>query len=474
MPAALEEVIPRSDHHLVTTAPPHPHESDRLASVSSYRCAESVGDPALQALVEAAARSLGTPVAGLTLMGETEQQLLARVGVPAQALPRHLSLCTHTVSGARPVVVGDTRADTRFADHPLVAGEQRVRAYAGVPVFGRDGLPVGSLCVVDVRTRDFGAADVALLEQLARAAAGLLELHRHDAGAGLAGRDVLAESLRLRRAVEDGELRVHYQPVVDLRTGRVAAVEALVRWQHPAEGLLPPGRFVPVAEASDLVVALGRHVLTEACRQVAAWRAAGPATAGLRLAVNASGRQLAEPGVVGAVQHALSAAGLPADALTLELTETALVHGADVQPALRRLRGTGVRLALDDFGTGYSSLAYLRDFPVDEVKVDRCFTAGLGTSARSGTITAASVHLAHELGCEVVVEGVEHAGQLAHVAALGARYAQGYLLAPPRAAAECDLTATWPVHVGTARSASAPAARHPRGPVRELHHDAAS
>ncbi|WP_432498401.1 sensor domain-containing phosphodiesterase [Kineococcus auxinigenes] len=455
-------------------APLHRHESDRLASVASYRAADAVDDPALQALVEAAARALGAPLAGLGLMGAGEQHFLARVGVPVEVVPRHLSMCTHTVHDARPVVVADTCADPRFADHPLVTGEHHLRAYAGVPVFGRDGLPLGTLCVLDVRPRGFTDGDVALLEQLARAAAGLLELHRHDAGAGLAGRDVLSESLRLRRAVDDGELRVHYQPVVDLRTGRVAAVEALVRWEHPEQGLLPPGRFVPVAETSGLVVALGRHVLTEACRQVAAWRATGPATAGLRLAVNVSGRQLAEPGVVGTVLRALDEAGLPAPALTLELTETALVHGADVQPALRRLREAGARLALDDFGTGYSSLAYLRDFPVDEVKVDRCFTASLGASARSGTITAASVDLAHELGCEVVVEGVEHAGQLGHVAALGARYAQGYLLARPRAAAECELDASWPVPVGAARSACAPAVRRSGDVLRELHHDAAS
>ncbi|NAZ88493.1 sensor domain-containing phosphodiesterase [Kineococcus indalonis] len=404
---------------------------DRLASAASYRSADAADDPALQALAEAAARALGAPVAGLSLMGADEQHYLARVQVPTVVLPRHLSLCTHTVSGGRPVAVGDTLADPRFADHPLVTGEPHLRAYAGVPLFGRDGLPVGSLCVLDVRPRGFGAADVAVLERLARAAGELLELHRRDAGAGLAGRDVLAESLRLRRAVDDGELRVHYQPVADLRTGRVAAVEALVRWQHPEHGLLPPARFVPVAEASGLVVALGRHVLTEACRQVAAWRAAGPGTAGLRLAVNVSGRQLAEPGVVGTVHRALEEAGLPPGALTLELTETALVHGGDVQPALRELRAGGVRLALDDFGTGYSSLAYLRDFPVDELKVDRGFTASLGESARSVSITAAAVGLAHELGCEVVVEGVETPAQLAHVAGLGARYAQGY----PRAGA---------------------------------------
>ncbi|WP_432498935.1 sensor domain-containing phosphodiesterase [Kineococcus gypseus] len=485
------------------TAPPHLQERDRLLSVASHRCGGAADDPALQALVESAAGALGVPVAGLALMDADEQHYLARVGVPAAVLARELSLCTHTVSGARPVVVGDAPADARFADHPLVSGAHglgehlpRVRAYAGVPLFGRDGLPLGSLCAVDVRPRSFGAQDVALLERLARAAGDLLELHRRDARAGLAGRDLLTEGLRLRRAVDDGELRVHYQPVADLRTGRVAAVEALVRWEHPTEGLQPPGRFVPVAEASGLVVALGRYVLTESCRQVAAWRAAGPGTSRLRLAVNVSGHQLAEPDVVPTVLGALEEAGLPAGALTLELTETALVHGADVRPALLRLRAAGVRLALDDFGTGYSSLAYLRDFPVDELKVDRGFTAALGRSARADTVTTAAVDLAHDLGCEVVVEGVETPDQLARAARLGARYAQGFLLAAPRAAGECDLGAAWPVPAvrreapgqgsgaGSEQGSGAgsgqgcaggpsPVRRRALAP-REVHHDAAS
>ena len=411
-------------------APVHPQEADRVASVLSYRIAGAVGDHGLEALVVAASRALGVPMAAVAVMG-AEQHFLARVGIPVDELPRELSMCARTVAEGRPVVSGDTRADARFRDHPLVVGEPHVRSYAGVPLFGRDGLPLGTLCVLDVRPHDFGAEDVDLLERLARAAGELLELHRHDAGAGLAGRDVLGESLRLRRAVDDGELRVHYQPITDLRAGRVAAVEALVRWQHPERGLVPPGAFVPVAESSGLVVPLGRHVLTRACEQVASWRGlAGGAD--LRVAVNVSGRQLADPDVVEAVAAALEGSGLPAAALTLELTETALVHAASVRPVLRELRGLGVRLALDDFGTGYSSLAHLRDFEVDEVKVDRGFTATLGASAEGSAITAAVVHLAHGLGCEVVVEGIEEAHQLERVRELGARYAQGFLLSPPR------------------------------------------
>ncbi|NIZ90611.1 EAL domain-containing protein [Kineosporiaceae bacterium B12] len=414
-------------------APLHPQEDDRRASVLSYRVEDAVDDPSLQALVTAVSRVLDVPVAGIVVMG-LEQHYLARVGVPVVNLPRELSLCTHTVHDARPVVVADTRADARFATHPLVVGEPQVRAYAGVPLLTRDGLPLGTLCAVDVRPRDFTAEDVALMQQLARAATGVLELLRHNAGAGLAGRDVLGEGLRLRRGIDDGELRVHYQPVLDLQRGRLAGVEALVRWQHPERGLLPPAAFVPVAEVSNLVVALGREVLGAACRQVARWRRAHPHASDLTVAVNVSGRQLVDPDFAATVEEALAGSGLPPSALTLELTETALVGGDRVQPVLQRLRARGVRLALDDFGTGYSSLAYLRDFPVDEVKIDRGFTTALGGGSPSDVITAAAVGLAHELGCDVVVEGVEDRLQLEHVRRLGARYAQGYLFSRPRSA----------------------------------------
>ena len=392
-----------------------------------------MGDPSLQAMVTALTRVLGVPVAAVMVM-ELEQHYLARVGVSVEHLPRELSLCTHTVHDARPVVVADTHQDDRFATHPLVVGDPHVRAYAGVPLLTRDGLPLGTLCVADVRPREFTAEDVDLLQQLARAATGVLKLLRHNAGAGLAGRDVLGEGLRLRRGIDAGELRVHYQPVLDLQRGRLAGVEALVRWQHPQRGLLPPAAFVPVAEASNLVVALGREVLGTACRQVAQWRRAHPETSDLTVAVNVSGRQLVDPGFAATVEGVLAGSGLLPGALTLELTETALVGGDRVQPVLQRLRASGVRLALDDFGTGYSSLAYLRDFPVDEVKIDRGFTAALGAGSAGDVVTAAAVALAHDLGCDVVVEGVEDAQQLEHVRRLGARYAQGYLFSRPRSA----------------------------------------
>jgi len=238
----------------------------------------------------------------------------------------------------------------------------------------------------------------------------------------------------LRQAIERGELRLHYQPVVDLRSGEIAAVEALLRWQHPERGLLGPGEFVPVAEESGLIVPLGKWVLREAIRRADHWRALRPEPpAPLVVSVNLSARQLVEPGFVSTVARMLDEAGLDPRQLALEITESQLMEdplaSAETLAALREL---GVRPVLDDFGTGYSSLGYLKRFPVDSVKVDRSFVDGLGIEGEDSAIVAAVVSLGHALGLSIVAEGVETSGQLDALLALGCDRAQGYWFSGPR------------------------------------------
>ncbi|MER3399129.1 MAG: hypothetical protein C4316_11500 [Chloroflexota bacterium] len=244
--------------------------------------------------------------------------------------------------------------------------------------------------------------------------------------------DRLRLSTDLRRAIGRGEFRVHYQPVVDLETGRVGWVEALVRWHHPERGLLPPSRFIAIAEETGLIIALGRLILREACRQVQAWQAYSP---GLGLSVNLSPRQFQDPALVEEVARVLAETGLDPACLELEVTEEAVM--SDPQQTvntLNRLKGLGVRIAIDDFGTGYSSLAYLVRFPVDTIKLDRSFTAQLPQSPASTAIVQAVLTFARSLGLTVVVEGVERVDQLKRVKALGCLYGQGYLLGPPQPA----------------------------------------
>ena len=233
----------------------------------------------------------------------------------------------------------------------------------------------------------------------------------------------------LHRAVERSELVLHYQPVKDLGTGAVVSMEALVRWQHPTLGIVAPTEFIPLAEETGLIVEIGEWVLTEACTQCAAWRAEGYDS--VDVAVNVSGRQLEDPDFAQGVERVLVATGLPASALSMEVTESVIVtEGSIGHEVLEGLQRIGVRLAIDDFGIGYSSLSYLAKLPVHSLKVDRTFIAGLGT-AHDSSIVAAMVELAHKLGLEVVAEGVETELELEQLREANCDEAQGFLLGRP-------------------------------------------
>ena len=238
----------------------------------------------------------------------------------------------------------------------------------------------------------------------------------------------------LRRAVDRGELFLHYQPVVGVATGAISGVEALVRWRHPERGVVPPNDFIPLAEESGLIVALGRWVLREACRQAAEWHRRWPH---LRVGVNVSGRQLAEPSLVGDIEAALGDTGMLAECLVLELTETVLMRDVDETAArLHRIQRLGPEIAVDDFGTGYSSLQYLLRFPIDSLKVARTFVDGIDGGGDRATLGRAIIDLARSLGLRTVGEGVERPEQLACLASLGCDFAQGFLLGRPMPAGE--------------------------------------
>jgi EAL domain-containing protein (putative c-di-GMP-specific phosphodiesterase class I) len=223
---------------------------------------------------------------------------------------------------------------------------------------------------------------------------------------------------------------LHYQPLVDLRDGRVVAVEALVRWRHPTRGLVEPADFIPAAERIGLIVPLGRWVLREACRQAAAWRSQGT-PAPPAVTVNVSARQLKEPGFVAEVADALGDEGLDPASLVVEITETAVVEHGPVLDALRDLHALGVRLALDDFGTGHSSLGQLLRCPVDLLKVDRSFVDGVSGSREQTAVAAAISQMALALGLEAVAEGIETRAQADRLRELGYRLGQGYYFSEP-------------------------------------------
>lgn len=241
----------------------------------------------------------------------------------------------------------------------------------------------------------------------------------------------------LRGAVERGEFRLHYQPIIDLANGEIIAFEALVRWQHPQHGLMPPLDFIPIAEDTGLIVPIGRWVLDEACRQVSVWNRERQGLQPLELGVNLSRRQFHDPGLSAHVEAAIHASGLAPSLLNLEITESVMIEDECVATeTLTGLKALGVQLVIDDFGTGYSSLGMLRSFPVDVLKIDRGFVKRLETNADDRVIISGIIGLAHALHLVVVAEGTETPEQLEQLKALGCDFAQGFYLGKPLPAGE--------------------------------------
>ncbi|HSP28207.1 MAG TPA: EAL domain-containing protein, partial [Ilumatobacteraceae bacterium] len=245
----------------------------------------------------------------------------------------------------------------------------------------------------------------------------------------------LQTSSELRRGLERGEVVPYFQPIVDLEGGNVVGFEVLARWLHPERGLLVPAQFLSLAEESGLIVDLGARILRDSLAQLAHWRAVGLRFASCSLSINIATQQLIDGRFLGVVHDALGETGIDADSLWLEITETALMADTNAAGrALRDLRGLGLHLSVDDFGTGYSSLTYLKRFPVEAIKVDRSFVAGLGLEADDTSIVEAVIRLGHSLGLSVVAEGVETPLQLNRLRELGCDKGQGYLFGRPRPA----------------------------------------
>jgi diguanylate cyclase (GGDEF)-like protein/PAS domain S-box-containing protein len=275
-------------------------------------------------------------------------------------------------------------------------------------------------------------ADVAMY--VAKRSGGGVEMYsaEHDRHSA----DRLALASELRRAIEDGQLVLYYQPTIDCSRGQINGVEALVRWQHPRRGLIPPDQFIPLAEQSGVINALTQHVLQVALRQCRTWLDAGLE---LCMSVNLSMRNLHDPKLPESISTMLAAEGVPPELLNLEITEGTIMADAERALAvLEQLRALGVRIAIDDFGTGYSSMAYLKGMPVDALKIDRSFVRKLATDQSDRAIVRSAVELGHNLGLKVVAEGVEDVVSYQQLARLGCDLAQGYYMGRPMPAADFE------------------------------------
>ena len=252
----------------------------------------------------------------------------------------------------------------------------------------------------------------------------------HNVSMDASNQERLSLEKSLRQALEKGELELHYQPQVNIHSGEMTGVEALVRWQHPEQGLVSPARFIPLAEETGLILPLGEWVVRAACQQNKAWQDSGmPA---MRVTVNLSARQFRERELLNTVASALEESRLDPSCLGLEITETNAMHDVDYTiETLQGLKDMGIQIAVDDFGTGYSSLSYLKRFPIDMLKIDRTFVQGIPNDRSNAAITTAIIALAHSLQLKVIAEGVEARSQLAFLRSLRCDEFQGFLLSRP-------------------------------------------
>jgi len=321
---------------------------------------------------------------------------------------------------------------------------QRLIAAAAQPWHTPDGVEVIAGVSVGMCLYPHHAGTAQALLQGAHSAVHAARQHNgHDAWCFFqedmthSARERLQLEARLRQALAEGQLRLYYQPQVDIASGRLTGAEALLRWLDPVEGLISPARFIPVAESSGVIGPIGEWVMREACAQGQRWREMGLPE--ITLAVNVSLHQFLLTDLVGSTQAALADAGFPAAQFELEITESALAQEPEqALQVLRRLRGLGLRLAIDDFGTGYSSLAHLKRFPIDVLKIDQGFIRDIPQSADDMAISAAVIAMGHSMGLTVLAEGVETAAQLEFLRARGCDHFQGYLCSRPLPAGEFE------------------------------------
>ena len=411
----------------------HPQELDRLDSLVSYGVLDTPHDSNYDAITTLAADVCQTPIAAVTLVDDSRQWFKSTHGFAIRETPREVSFCSDVVAAGTSLAIRDATTHPRYELNPFVTGAPHIKAYLGVPLVGRDGLPLGTLCVLDPFARDFTETQVQLLTALAGQVVALLEQNRRDHTDGLLHSSVVADARnprRLRRALDDGELVPYYQPVVDLRTGGAYQLEALLRWAHPEHGTLLPMSFLPAIEANALVVPVGRAVLDAALAQLASLRDIGVQLPG-GMAINVASGQLARPGLARDVLVALERHQLPGDQLTLEITEaTAIPEPKVASHELTALREIGVHVTMDDYGVGWSNLTRVLQLPVDGLKIDRALAGSVLVDPAAAAMVASTISLADALDLRVIAEGIEQTDVRDHLIALGCRHGQGWLYSP--------------------------------------------
>jgi EAL domain-containing protein (putative c-di-GMP-specific phosphodiesterase class I) len=422
------------------------HEDDRLAALISTGILDTDPEPGYDAITRLAAEYFQADTVLLGFADESRVWIKSYWGEAVRELPRKRSIFEMVLLEDGPVVIPDTASHPGFAGRRITLRRLKVLSLASVPVRSSDGKILGSLTIFGGQTRGKMALDqLRMLESLADMAASHLELRRlrnsfqgrglprasglsHSPGAWPNGQD-------MREALERREFMLYYQPEIELATRKIVGLEALIRWNHPERGIIPPMDFIPAAEENGLILPIGDWGLAEACGQIQKWCHDDASNGSLRVCVNLSASQFSREGLADHVEALLLQSGIASRQLGLEMTESSLIPNMRIAlEVLGGLRKLGISLLMDDFGTGYSSLNNLHMFPFDVLKIDRSFVGRMTDGDQPFQIVRTIIELARVLGMDVVAEGIETNEQYRLLRELGCRFGQGFLFARPMSA----------------------------------------
>jgi EAL domain-containing protein (putative c-di-GMP-specific phosphodiesterase class I) len=428
---------------LVIVKPNRQEEDKRLAALAATGILDTAPESSFDTITRLAAEYFKADTVLLGFVDESRIWIKSCWGEQVRELPRDMSVFDMILAQNGPVIIPDTAKDPIFKKRHILLRRLEVASLAGVPVRSSNGKILGELIVLGSRPRRAMAADeLQMLENLADIVAGQLELRRMrkllqgqcvwPAQTTQPMTRIWPRQSDLRQALDERQFVLHYQPEIDLATRRIIGLEALIRWQHPQRGLIPPMDFIPVAEESGLILPIGDWGLSEACNQIQRWRSENPDRSAPRVCVNLSAQQFAREGLADHVEALLRQSGVSSQQLGLEMTESSLISDPrttlEVLGSLRRL---GISLSMDDFGTGYSSLNHLHSLPFDVLKIDRSFVMRITEGEPALQIVRTIIDLARVLGMDVVAEGIETCEQYTLLRELGCRYGQGYLFSRP-------------------------------------------